>query len=116
MKRYVFVMLLVGCRNINESMLLKPVYVHISSGSTVMNATKIWITRSVNYYLCHDKSKILEKTFKNMMRMIEAVVQKRQINGLSILGRSAPIVKCISKVQSISVIDNMLFSCKNMRR
>lgn len=56
----------------NESKPLEPIHVHISKGHPTSNATKVWITRSGKCYLCHNNSRIPEKSLKNMMRMIEA--------------------------------------------
>ncbi len=56
----------------NENKPLEPVHVHIAKGSPVANATKIWITKSGKCYLCHNNSKIPDRTLRNMMRMIEA--------------------------------------------
>ncbi|KSV60276.1 DUF4160 domain-containing protein [Acetivibrio ethanolgignens] len=56
----------------NENKPLEPIHVHISNGHPSGNATKIWITRKGKCYLCHNNSKIPEKTLRNMMRMIEA--------------------------------------------
>ncbi len=55
----------------NENKPLEPIHVHISSGSPAANATKVWITKSGRCYLCHNKSKIPERTLRNMMRIIE---------------------------------------------
>lgn len=56
----------------NENKPLEPVHVHVSKGSPTANATKIWITRSGKCYLCHNQSKIPDKTLHNIMRIIEA--------------------------------------------
>lgn len=56
----------------NENKPLEPVHVHISQGSPSANATKVWITRSGKCFLCHNNSRIPEKTLRNMMRIIEA--------------------------------------------
>ena len=56
----------------NKNKPLEPIRVHISSGSPTANATKIRITKSGKCFLCHNKSKISDKTLRNMMRMIEA--------------------------------------------
>ena len=56
----------------NENKPLEPVHVHISKGHPTGNATKVWITRNGKCFMCHNNSKIPEKTLKNMMRMIEA--------------------------------------------
>lgn len=45
---------------------------HISQGSPSANATKVWITRSGKCFLCHNNSRIPDKTLRNMMRIIEA--------------------------------------------
>lgn len=36
------------------------------------NATKIWITRAGKRYLCHNNSRIPERTLRNIMKIIEA--------------------------------------------
>ena len=56
----------------NENKPLEPIHVHISEGNPSSNATKIWITRKGKCYLCHNNSRIPDKTLRNMMRMIEA--------------------------------------------
>ena len=64
----------------NESMPLEPVHVHVSMGSPVENATKIWITRHGKCLLCHNRSNIPAHTLLNIMAIIEArsdeVIQK----------------------------------------
>lgn len=64
----------------NESDPLEPVHVHVAQGSPTGNATKIWITRAGKCYLCHNNSRIPERTLRNMMDIIEArsdeVIQK----------------------------------------
>lgn len=39
----------------------EPVYVHVSKGKPVSNATKIWITQTGKCIVCHNKSNIPEK-------------------------------------------------------
>jgi len=56
----------------NENKPLEPIHVHISQGNPSGNATKVWITRTGKCYLCHNNSKIPEKTLRNIMRLIEA--------------------------------------------
>lgn len=56
----------------NENRPLEPIHVHISNGHPSENATKVWITKNGKCCLCHNKSKIPDRTLKNMMRMIEA--------------------------------------------
>ncbi len=56
----------------NENKPLEPIHVHVSEGSPTANSTKIWITKNGKCYLCHNNSKIPEKTLKNIMRMLEA--------------------------------------------
>ena len=46
----------------NENKPLEPVHVHVSEGNPTANSTKIWITKSGKCYLCHNTSKIPEKT------------------------------------------------------
>lgn len=36
------------------------------------NATKIWITKAGKCYLCHNNSRIPERTLRNIMKIIEA--------------------------------------------
>ena len=56
----------------NESDPLEPVHVHVSEGVPKQNATKIWITKSGNCYLCNNNSQIPQHTLRNIMRIIEA--------------------------------------------
>ena len=56
----------------NEGKPLEPVHVHVSEGSPVPNATKIWITRSGRCYLCNNNSKISPHVLRNIMDIIEA--------------------------------------------
>ena len=56
----------------NESEPLEPIHVHVSQGIPSENATKIWITKKGKCLLCHNKSKIQDKTLKNIMEIIEA--------------------------------------------
>lgn len=64
----------------NENKPLEPIHVHVSKGSPVESATKIWITKAGKCYLCHNNSKIPERILRNIMRIIEArneeVIQK----------------------------------------
>ena len=64
----------------NENEPLEPVHVHIAQGAPTSNATKVWITRAGKRYLCHNRSKIPERTLRNIMEIIEArsseVIQK----------------------------------------
>ena len=64
----------------NEGMPSEPIHVHVSKGSPVANATKIWITATGKCYLCNNNSQIPERTLRNIMRLIEArseeVIQK----------------------------------------
>jgi hypothetical protein len=55
-----------------ESNPLEPVHVHIAEGRATPNATKIWITSKGKTLLCHNNSKIPDKTLINIMRNIEA--------------------------------------------
>ena len=56
----------------NESKPLEPVHVHVCQGAPNENATKIWITQSGKCYLCHNNSRIPERTLRNIMRILEA--------------------------------------------
>lgn len=56
----------------NENKPLEPVHVHVSQGGPSPNATKIWITKTGNTFLCHNDSKIPLKVLRNIMRVIEA--------------------------------------------
>ena len=64
----------------NENEPLEPVHVHIAQGAPTANATKGWSTRAGKCYLCHNRSKIPERTLRNIMEIIEArsseVIQK----------------------------------------
>lgn len=64
----------------DESDPLEPVHGHVCEGAP--NATKIWITRAGKCYLCHNNSRIPERTLRNIMKIIEArseeVIQKRK--------------------------------------
>ncbi len=64
----------------NENEPLEPVHVHIAQGAPTANATKVWITRRGKCYLCHNQSRIPERTLRNILRIIEArsneVIQK----------------------------------------
>ena len=46
----------------NESDPLEPIHVHVCEGAPNANATKIWITRAGKCYLCHNNSRIPERT------------------------------------------------------
>lgn len=56
----------------NESDPLEPVHVHISLGTPSAGATKVWITRAKKCYLCHNASKIADRTLRNIIKIIEA--------------------------------------------
>jgi len=56
----------------NENDPLEPVHVHIAEGKATANATKVWITNSQKALLCHNASRIPQKTLRNLMRVIEA--------------------------------------------
>ena len=56
----------------NENDPLEPVHVHVSQGVPSANATKIWITSAGRCYLCHNNSRIPQKTLRNIMMIIEA--------------------------------------------
>ena len=64
----------------NDSEPLEPIHVHVCEGAPNANATKIWITRAGKCYLCHNYSRIPERTLRNIMKIIEArsaeVIQK----------------------------------------
>lgn len=64
----------------NESDPLEPIHVHVCEGAPNANATKIWITKAGKCYLCHNNSRIAERTLRNIMKIIEArsaeVIQK----------------------------------------
>lgn len=59
---------------------LEPIHVHVCEGAPNANATKIWITKAGKCYLCHNNSRIAERTLRNIMKIIEArsaeVIQK----------------------------------------
>lgn len=56
----------------NEGEPIEPVHVHISQGVPAADATKVWITRSGKCLLCHNRSRIPERTLRNIMRIVEA--------------------------------------------
>ena len=56
----------------NENDPLEPVHVHVCQGAPSASATKIWITLAGKCYLCHNNSKIPERTLRNIMDIIEA--------------------------------------------
>ena len=56
----------------NESDPLEPIHVHVCEGAPNANATKIWITKAGKCYLCHNNSRIPERTLRNIMKIIEA--------------------------------------------
>lgn len=56
----------------NENKPLEPIHVHVSEGSPSASATKIWITKAGKCYLCHNNSRIADRTLKNIMAIIEA--------------------------------------------
>lgn len=56
----------------NESDPLEPVHVHVSQGSPSSSATKIWITSAGGCYLCHNHSRIPERTLRNIMAILSA--------------------------------------------
>lgn len=56
----------------NEGEPMEPIHVHVCQGKPRGNATKIWITRAGKCYLCHNHSKIPERTLKNIMEILEA--------------------------------------------
>ncbi|MCD8218538.1 MAG: DUF4160 domain-containing protein [Clostridiales bacterium] len=56
----------------NENNPLEPVHVHIAEGRASANATKIWITNSGKALLCHNYSKIPQRTLRAIMKVIEA--------------------------------------------
>ena len=64
----------------NENDPLEPIHVHVSKGSPVANATKIWITRAGKCYLANNNSNIDGHVLRNIMKIIEArseeVIQK----------------------------------------
>ena len=56
----------------NETIPLEPIHVHVSEGSPMPNATKIWITSSGKCYLDNNNSHISKVVLRNIMRIIEA--------------------------------------------
>lgn len=56
----------------NENDPLEPVHVHVCQGTPSAGATKVWITRAKKCYLCHNNSKIPDRTLRNIMKIIEA--------------------------------------------
>ena len=58
----------------NENEPLEPVHVHVHvcQGVPSAGATKIWITKAKKCYLCHNNSKISDRTLRNIIKIIEA--------------------------------------------
>ena len=56
----------------NENDPLGPIHVHVCQGTPTGNATKIWITQAGECYLCHNNSRIPERTLRNIMDIIAA--------------------------------------------
>ncbi len=56
---------------INEGAPIEPVHVHVSLGTPVKNATKIWITSDGRCLLCNNNSHIPEHVLRNLMDIIE---------------------------------------------
>ena len=56
----------------NENEPLEPVHVHVCQGAPSAGATKIWITQAKKCYLCHNNSKISDRTLRNIIKIIEA--------------------------------------------
>jgi hypothetical protein len=56
----------------NEGVPLEPIHVHVSKGTPVQNATKIWITSNGKCMLGNNNSKIPRKMLKNIMDVIES--------------------------------------------
>ena len=56
----------------NENKPLEPIHVHISEGSPVQNATKVWITKKGKCLLANNNSKIPPRVLRNIIRVIEA--------------------------------------------
>lgn len=76
----------------NESDPLEPIHVHVCEGAPNANATKIWITKAGKCYLCHNNSRIPERTLRNIMKIIEAR-SAEVIHGETSLARYDIIVK-----------------------
>lgn len=60
----------------NENDPLEPIHVHVSEGTPIKNATKIWITSNGKTYLCHNNSHIPSVPLRNIMRILEARSQE----------------------------------------
>ena len=56
----------------NESDPLEPIHVHVCQGTPNANATKVWITRGGGCVLCHNHSRIPERTLRNIMKILQA--------------------------------------------
>jgi len=56
----------------NESDPLEPIHVHVSQGSPVKNATKIWVTSKGKCLVCNNNSRIPPHILANITRIIEA--------------------------------------------
>ena len=55
----------------DENEPLEPIHVHVSKGRPVKNATKIWITKSLNCIVCNNNSKIPNHVLNNLIEIIE---------------------------------------------
>ena len=55
----------------NEGEPLEPVHVHVAQ-QVSPNATKIWITSAGKCCLCDNSSRIPDRLFRNIMRLVEA--------------------------------------------
>ena len=60
----------------NENQPLEPVHVHVSQGTPLANATKIWITDAGKCLVANNNSNINRHVLSNIVRIIEARVDE----------------------------------------
>ena len=60
----------------NENQPLEPVHVHVSQGTPLANATKIWITAAGKCLVANNNSNIKRHVLSNIVRIIEARVDE----------------------------------------
>ena len=59
----------------NENQPLEPLHVHISKGKLQENATKLWIFKSGDSYLVHNKSRIPDHEIRKIQKAIKKNVE-----------------------------------------
>ena len=57
---------------VNEGMPTEPVHIHINEKRPSQDGTKIWITSKGGTLVCHNKSRIPDKSLKQFCRFVEA--------------------------------------------